>query len=848
MKVPLSWLREYCDPGLEPAQLAERLSMTGTEVERVSAVGTDSAERFVVGRVLAVEPHPDADRLAVCEVDTAGGGDSRTIVCGAPNVAAGQIVAVALPGAVLPDGTKLGQAKLRGVVSDGMILSEVELGIGDDAAGIMVLGETSAAGGIDPDAPAARDSAGAAAVGGPLADLLPISDTVLELEITPNRPDCLGIYGVARELHAATGAELMPAPWESDGEASGEREVGQYASVAVEVPELCPRFTARVFTDLTVGPSPPWLRARLIAAGQRPINNVVDVTNYVMLLSGQPLHAFDLDRVTDGALTIRTAVEGEVMTTLDGEERRFDAETVLVCDADGPVAIAGIMGGQGSEVSESTARVLLEVASWDGTNILRTSNRLGLRSEASARFEKQLHPALTLRAQRVAASLLIELCGARLVPGTIDIAAEPPPGNQVRLRGDRVESLLGMAIEQDESVENLQRLGFEVERSGADLAVGVPADRYYDVTREADLIEEVARIHGLEHLPSTLPRGGNRSGRLARADALRRRAEDKLRDLGFSEIVSWSFTDPGLADRLRLPPDAPERKAIAVHNPLSEEGSAMRTTLLGGLLDVARHNLARGSERALLFESGRVYLDRPPPAAGGPLAGVFPGHLAPPAFEPHRVAALTIGSIRPPAWHDHSPAGGPESEPHGGAGFYELRGVLEDVCRVLGIELRLVPAPSSFLHPGRAAEIELADVSAGWLGELHPLVAREWDLPGGFAFELDLAALTEAGALTERFDDVATYPAVYEDLAVVVAAETPAEEVTEAVAAGGGGLLRSSRIFDLYTGEQVGAGKKSLALRLEFRADDRTLTDAEVAERREAIRGSLAGIGGSLRG
>ena len=847
MRVPVSWLREYCDPGLDPAELAERLSMTGTEVERVTTVGVSSSEGFVVGRVRSVEPHPDADRLVVCEVDTEDGEDPRTIVCGAPNVAAGQIVAVAVPGAVLSDGTKLGQAKLRGVVSDGMILSEVELGIGEDAAGIMVLGESSASGGTDPEAAAERDSAGGDAVGGPLSALLPISDSVLEFEITPNRPDCLGVYGVARELHAATGSELATAPWESDGEASGEGEVGDYASVAVEVPELCPRFTARVFTDVTVGPSPPWLRARLIAAGQRPINNVVDVTNYAMLLSAQPLHAFDLDRVQDGALRIRTALEGEGMTTLDGEERRFDSETVLVCDPNGPAAIAGIMGGQGSEVSGPTTRVLLEVASWDGANILRTSNRLGLRSEASARFEKQLHPALALRAQRLASRLLIELCGARLVPGTIDVAAEPPPERQVGLRGDRVESLLGMAINPDESVGHLTRLGFGVDRSGADLDVSVPPDRYYDVSREADLIEEVARIHGLEHLPSTLPRGGNRSGRLARADALRRRAEDKLRDLGFSEIVSWSFTDPRLADRLRLPPDVPERGAIAVHNPLSEEGSAMRTTLLGGLLDAARHNRARGSERALLFESGRVYLDRPPPTSGGPLAGVFPGRLPPPAFEPHRLAALAVGSIRLPAWHEGSSTRGSGSEPAGGAGFYELRGVLEDVCQVLGIEPRLAPARPSFLHPGRAAEIELGGVSAGWLGELHPLVAREWDLPGGFAFELDLAAMTEAGALTERFDDVATHPAVYEDLAVVVAAETPAEQVAEAVAAGGGGLLRSSRVFDLYTGEQVGAGKKSLALRLEFRADDRTLTDAEVAERREAIRGSVAEIGGSLR-
>ena len=858
MRVPVSWLNEYCDPGLAPAELAERLSMTGTEVERVISVGVASTDGFVVGHVISVEPHPGADRLSVCRVDTGAESNPRTIVCGAPNVAPGQTVAVALPGAVLPDGTELGQAKLRGVVSDGMILSEAELGIGDGAAGILVLDDNSASagsggdaleresapGGRGPEVTVAPALAGAV-VGTPLGEVLPIADSVLELEITPNRPDCLGVYGVARELHAATGAELAAPPWEDEVEATGDGEAGEHASVVVEVPQLCPRFTARVFTDVSVGPSPPWLRARLIAAGQRPINNVVDATNYAMLITAQPLHAFDLDRVQDGALRIRTAEDGEVMTTLDGVKRTFDAETVLVCDGSGPAAIAGIMGGEGSEVSESTSRLLLEVATWEGTNILRTSNILGLRSEASGRFEKQLHPALTLRAQAIASSLLVELCGARLTPGTIDVAAEASAKRQVQLRSKRVEGLLGMSIDPEDSATYLEQLGFDVERAGADLEVGVPADRYYDVSREADLIEEVARIHGLEHLPSTLPRAGNRSGRLARADALRRRAEDGLRDLGFSEIVSWSFTDAQLPDRLRIPADAPERRAIAVHNPLSEEGSTMRTTLIGGLLDAASYNLARGADRALLFESGRVYLDRPPPATGGPLAGVFPGRRPPPACEPHRLGVLAVGSIRPPAWHETSV--GAAAEPVGGAGYFELRGVLEDVCRGLGVEPHLVASRQPFLHPGRAAAIELAAVSTGWIGELHPLVAREWDLPGGFAFELDLAGLTEAGVMSERFDDLTTYPAVYQDLAVVVSEGTPAEEVTDAVETGGGELLRSTRVFDLYLGDQVGPGMKSLALRLEFRASDRTLTDAEVAERREAIRGAVAEIGGSLR-
>ena len=466
MKVPISWLREHCDPGLGVEELAEGIALRTTEVERISYVGPPSGEGFVVGKVQSVEAHPDADRLSVCEVETGDG--TRTIVCGAPNVAAGQTVPVALPGARLPDGRELERAELRGVTSDGMILSEAELEVGDDAGGIVVINPAASS--------ASRPGAAGSlpAPGTPLADVLPIAEPVLELEVNSNRVDCLGVYGVAREVHAFTGAELAAPPWEGDAEATGEGEASDYASVAVEVPELCPRFTARVFTDVEIGPSPLWLKARLTAAGQRPINNVVDITNYVMLLTAQPLHAFDLDKVPDGALIIRTAAEGETMTTLDGVERTFDSETVLVCDRDGPSGIAGIMGGAASEVSDSTTRVLLEVATWNGVNILRTSRKLGLRSEASNRFEKQLHPELAMRAQRIASKLMVEVCGARLVPGTIDAAAEIPPPHRVRMRTARADSLLGMSIEPELSVTYLERLGFGVEREDGELTAEVP--------------------------------------------------------------------------------------------------------------------------------------------------------------------------------------------------------------------------------------------------------------------------------------------------------------------------------------------------------------------------------------
>ena len=476
MRLPLNWLQELCDAGLEPRALAERLSMTGTEVERVSRLGVEATDGFVVGHVLSAEQHPNADRLRVCSVDT-GDGEPRTIVCGAPNVGAGQTVAVALPGAVMPDGTKLGEAKLRGIESKGMILSETEMELGEGADGIAVL----------------EGPAGAAAPGTPLAEVLPISESVLELEITPNRPDCLGIYGVAREVHAITGAPLAPAPWAQDPEPSGDDDVHEIASVRVDVPELCPRFTARAFVDVTIAPSPLWLKARLIAAGQRPINNVVDITNYVMLLTGQPLHAFDLDKVPGGEIIVRTATEGERMTTLDDVERTLDAETVLVCDREQPSGIAGIMGGQVSEVSETTTRVLLESANWNGHNVLRSSNRLALRSEASTRFEKGMHPDLTMRGQAVASQLFIDLCGARLVPGTIDVDANAFAPSEVTVRSERIGSLLGMEIEPGLVDTYLERLGFGVgaHDDGA-FRVSVPADRYFDITREVDVIEEVA--------------------------------------------------------------------------------------------------------------------------------------------------------------------------------------------------------------------------------------------------------------------------------------------------------------------------------------------------------------------
>ena len=820
MKIPYSWLREYCDPGIPATELAELISMRAVEVERVSTVGPLSPDGFVVGYVVSAEQHPNADRLSVCVVNDGEG--ERTIVCGAPNVATGQTVAVALPGAVMPDGQKLGKAKLRGIESAGMILAEDELELGTDHDGIMVLAEGE----------------GAPAPGTPLAEVLPIAEEVLELDLNPNRSDCLGLYGVAREVHALTGAELAPPPWSEDWEPTAHGSLDDLARIEVEVPELCPRFTARAFENVTMGPSPLWLRARLLAAGQRPISNIVDVTNYVMLLVGQPLHSYDLDRVAGGLLVVRGAADGEKITTLDGNERVLDSEMVVICDAEGPSGgVAGVMGGRDSEVSDSTTRVLLEAATWDGPNILRTSHELGVRSEASARFEKQLHPELALRAQRVASRLICENSGAALVPGVIDVATEPPAPHVIALRSERTEAILGIPIGPDEAEESLTRLGFAVERDGGDLRAEITPERHYDVTREIDLIEEVGRLNGFDKLPRTLPAHGERGG-LSRGQALQRRIEDAMRDFGFDQAISWGLISPAIFDLLRLDAGDGRRKAVRVSNPLSEELSAMRTTLLGGLLEAARRNLAHGMERTALYESGRAFAAESPPEEGSTEAGAFPGDLPAPDREPHRLAAITVGPLGPPAWRGEDPA----------QDFFVLKGVIEALARGVGAQPEFTPGAEPFLHPGRAASLSFGGVRAGWLGELHPAVAAEWDLPAAVAFEFDVAPLLDmASTGDEVYEDLLTHPALLQDLAVVVPEDVPAERVRETVLNAGGELLRSAEIFDLFRGEQVSEGHKSIAVRLEFRAADRTLTDEEVAPVRAAISDSLEAIGGSLR-
>ncbi len=802
MRVPLEWLHEYVVPDLDTLALAERLAMTGTEVERIERHGVAALENFVIGHVLEAEPHPNADRLRICVVDIGDDAPSQ-IVCGAPNVAAGQTVAVAKPGAVMPDGTKLGKAKLRGIESNGMILAEDEVAIGTEHDGIMVLEPD----GLEP--------------GTPLKYALPIATDVLVLEITPNRPDCLAIYGVAREVHAATGAPLNPAPWRDDPGRPGEVAGAQ---VVVECPDLCPRFTARVFEDVKIGPSPLWLKARLMAAGQRPISNVVDITNYVMLLTGQPLHAFDLDRVEGATLTVRRARDGEQIETLDGQTRTLDSDMVLIEDAAGPTSIAGVMGGARSEVGADTTRVLMEAANWDGPNIHLTSLKLGLRSEASRRFEKGIQPEQAMDAQAVSTRLMLELAGATLVPGTIDVGGEGPPPKTIALRDARVSRLLGVDVPRDRSAEILKALGFKVAWAHDGLEVTVPTFRRADVTREVDLIEEVARLDGLDKLPATLPSRHGAWGRLTARQRLRRSATDALAAQGLNEVVGWSFAHPGLADRLRLGAEHPLRRTVTLANPLSTDLSVLRTTLLGSLLDIARHNRARGVANVRVFEAGAVYLPTEP--------GQLPG-------EPYHIGAVLAGTVRRRSWRGgNAPA----------VDFFAIKGVLEGLMDRVRADWHLARAAEPFLHPGRSASILVAGAPVGWIGEVHPLVASQWDLRDSVAaFELDLDAVPEPA--TALYREVSGFPDVREDIAVVVPEHVSAAQLLALVRHTGGRLLADAEVFDVYRDpERLGEGNVSLALRLTYRAGDRTLTDEEVAERRDAIAEAVAEkLGGRIR-
>ncbi|MHB0867724.1 MAG: phenylalanine--tRNA ligase subunit beta [Thermoleophilia bacterium] len=797
MKVPISWLKEYVAIDMTAAELADRLALTGTEVERVTRVGLPAddgnLDRFVVGRVRKKSAHPDADKLSLCEVEV---GDVKVeqIVCGAQNFVEGDRAAVCLPGGTLPDGRKLEAAVIRGVESRGMMCSESELGLSSESAGIMILPE---------DAP----------VGTRLVDYIPVSDEVLELEITPNRPDCLSVYGIAREVAAITGAALAPELVE-DAEPHGDDNIEDLISITVDDRELCPRYGARLIAGVKVAPSPTWLKARIVAAGMRPVNNVVDITNYVMWTLGEPMHAFDLAKIAGPSLTARRAEKGEKIITIDGDSRKLNRNMLVIADAKGPCAVAGIMGGEGSEVTDETTDILLEAANFDGPNVMKTEMALGLRSESSTRFEKGLDAEVVPKALAMASKLLVELCGGRLVSGQYDIYNAPTREQAIHLREEKVTSLLGIAVPGVEIEAILDRLGFKSRREGDALHVTVPSFRA-DVEREVDLIEEIVRVFGYDLIPPTLPSDMRVMGGLSEQQKAERTIARTLTAAGINEAITYTFIAPDFADRLRLADDDTRRQMVKLSNPLSVDQSVMRTLMLPSLLLTVATNLSMRNPDVNIFEFGRTYRA----VAGEKLAD-----------ERRTVAGCLCGSLRGESWL------------HAGrqTDYFTGKGIVESLFAAVRGSFSVELCDEPFLHPGKSAYIVVDGKRAGFIGEVHPLVLAAFDIDKPVvAFELQEDALIASATGTVIFEDLLTFPASFQDIAVVVAEQIAAGEILSVVRAAGAPLLRDARVFDTYTGDQIGEGKKSIALGLEFRSPERTLTDDDVDGARAAILAAL---------
>ena len=757
MKVPISWIREYVPIETPIPELADRLVISTCELDGIETVGVADVDGnlglFRVGRVLDAAKHPNADRLQLCQVDV-GDGNPRQIVCGAWNFGAGATVAVALPGAVLPNGLQLEQRKVRGELSDGMILAEDEVELGADHTGIMLL-----PGGLEP--------------GTPLADVLPLTDTVLELETSHNRPDLLGVYGIAREVAALYDLELAPPPGTDP-----RPDADEPLELTIEDFEACPRYVGRLFRGATIGPAPVWLRARLLAAGMRPISNVVDITNYVMLALGNPLHAFDYKRLSGGKIVVRHAKPGEKLRTLDGVERELEPYDLMIADSERSVALAGIMGGEETEIGPDTTEILLEAANFEPYTIFRTSERLRLRTEGSNRWEKGVDPYLAEQAAKLATQLIVELAGASWV-GHADVHAGLPGPPVVRFRPERTDAVLGIETPPDEQHAILRRLEFGVDRE----KVSVPTWRARDVTREIDVVEEVGRFR-LADVPARLPTRQAMFGLLSKHQRIRRRIEDVLVGFGYSEAYTWS-----------LLPEESATGGVALQEPLSSEQAVLRTSLIEGLLASALRNVDAGNDDIALFEQAHVYL---------PTGEQLPE-------ERWRVGGIAQG------------------------GFAFAKGTAEGLYAALGVEPNFRPA-DDLPAAGRGARTD-----EGWVASL-----REPDLPGEWgAFELDVDALVDRVPDLTVYEDVITYPPVRQDLAFVVADNVTAGELVASAHEAAGPELREMRAFDVYRGDQVEPGKKSIAFSVTFQSPERTLTDENAAELRNRIVSALEQVFGA---
>lgn len=823
MKVSLKWLSEYVEVPTDLKAFCDRLDLTGTGVEGVERTG-DMYDHVVTGKIIEKQAHPDSDHMWVTKVDVGaanvdkdGNPEPLQIVCGAQNFNQGDHVVVATIGAVLPGDFKIKKSKLRGVVSCGMNCSARELGIGSDHDGIMILPE---------DAP----------IGMPLADYLKLSDSVLDLEITPNRPDCLSMVGMAREVGAMYAVDVKNPLDEMEAalqEGADLPAIDELATVTVEDVDRCPRYTARVIKNVQVGPSPDWLAERVTAAGARSINNVVDVTNYILFLFGQPLHAFDYDKLVDETgkanVVVRAAKEGEKLLTLDGEERELTTDMTVIATPEKAVGLAGVMGGLDTEVTDETTTILLEAATFEPGRTSRTSRNLGLISESSMRYERRVDDVEIDRMSAAAAQLLAEVSGGIVVPGLIDVYNTKTESETLEFRIPRFQGMMGETIPRDFIVDMLQRLGCAVSEKDEQTLTVVPPTFRPDLEREIDLYEEVLRLYGMDRIPSTLPGGPGRVGIKTEAQRTMDKINNTLRACGLNETMTYSFADPHELEQLRMPTEG-MGVPVELLNPLNAEQSVMRQSIIPGLMRSVAYNQSRGVHNIQLYETGVVFFGAE-------------GRKSP--KERNRLAVVMAGAMSDPSWNQASVA----------FDFFDGKGVIESLMRELAIAKSRFKALSAeeapHLQPGRAAQVLDGGTVLGWIGEIHPLACDAYDVQAPVvAFELDLDALIKCARPARDYVDVPVFPAVTMDVAFVVDESVTHEQLSRCISSAGGKLLDKAQLFDVYRDEErLGVGKKSMAYALEYRAADRTLTTEEVDKQHARLIKKVCGAtGAEVRG
>jgi len=804
MQVSLRWLEDYVDIEMEPEALAERLTMAGLEVEAVER-RSPSFSRVVVAKILALRPHPQADRLSLCDVTD--GTEVYPLVCGAPNIRVGDWVPLAKTGAILPGGHTIQETRIRGELSTGMLCSEAELGIGSDASGVMIIFRPAAGDEqrTDPKFPLSEVCEKTLTLGEELGEALALTEVIYTISVTPNRADCLSVLGLAWEIAALTGKKIKPPAldlWES------AEAVESVASVTIQDPDLCPHYTARIIKDLEIKSSPLWVRLRLEGAGLRAINNVVDATNFVMLEMGQPLHAFDYRYLAEGRIVVRRSREGEIFTTLDGKERVLKSDTLLICDGAKPVAIGGIMGGVNSEVKEDTETVLLESAYFNPLSIRISAKSLGMSTDASFRFERGVDPEGVIRAQNRAALLMAKLAGGVSCRGIID--QHPLQVERVKnipLRVKRVGAMVGADMEVGEIVPILKSLGMEVQcEERGDCLVTPPTFRL-DIAREIDLIEEIVRIRGYDSIPATIPVTVLKPALGERRKNLEERVRGILTGNGYSEIITFSFVTPQWVDRLGFPEGDERRKAVRIKNPLTEDQAVMRTTLLCGLLETMKRNAYTGSLDLKIFEVGKVFSSLREAAL---------------PRERNHLGCLLTGMQDDEQWHSQRPAD-----------FYDLKGCAESIFTDLKIgEVAFRPdRQEPFLHPGKSSSIIIGGQYAGFIGEVHRDVMEVMDVKATvFVMEIDIDVLSEAFSRRVSYREISRYPSITRDVAFLVSKELDADKMLNFVHENGEELLEKVCIFDVYEGKGIPEGLRSLGLRFNYRSASKTLTDEEITK------------------